>query len=201
MNSDPRFARVRVRKALSALTSAGISAVRVAEAAQHLARARAALDAITEAFLADHARLAADFAVINVGPLKTAHREIALRALSTALMRVSGASYRPRFHRLESLFEAIMAGDFRARTLCGCRVGPAPKAKAAFGPATLLISREGVRKSDGTVKQKPERTIGRSALMEAKLADASVAGNLGNSVQFAEKRQSTTLDEAASGSA
>ena len=62
-------------------------------------------------------------------------------------MLVSGRAYRPRFERLEALFDPILAGTFSgARTLCGCRIGRAPKARAVFGPATLLIAREPGRK-------------------------------------------------------
>jgi hypothetical protein len=61
---------------------------------------------------------------------------------------VSGKAYRPRFERLETLFDSIVAGSFAgARTLSGCRIGRAPKAQAVFGPATLLIAREPGRRN------------------------------------------------------
>ena len=56
MNEDPRFARIRIRQAMPALEAAGLSAVRIVQAAKHLARAREALDAGTETFLARHVR-------------------------------------------------------------------------------------------------------------------------------------------------
>jgi len=203
MNGDSRFTRVRIRKALPGLEAAGIPALKVAEAAQHLARARGALDAMTEAFLADHARLARDFALIDSGALKAAHREIGLRALSTALMRLSAADYRPRFHRLESLFDTILAGDFAARTLCGCRVGPAPKATAAFGPATLLITRERARTSVRKAGEKNERQTEPSETIEAGLADAcalTAAPELSDSAKPLTKKVSKTANILSNGS-
>jgi len=148
MNEDSRFARVRLRKALPTLEAAGVSPRRIAEAARHLARAREALEAATQAFLAQHARLeGGDFALLDAAALARPNRETGLRALSSVLMLVSGSAYRPRFKRLEALFDSITGGTFNgARTLCGCRIGRAPKARAVFGPATLLIAREPGRK-------------------------------------------------------
>jgi len=46
------------------------------------------------------------------------------------------------------LFDSIIGGTFAgARTLSGCRIGRAPKARAVFGPETLLIARESPRKA------------------------------------------------------
>ena len=144
MNEDSRFARARLRKALPMLEAAGVSARRIAQAARHLARAREALEAATKAFLAAHSRLeSGDFALLDAVALGRADRETGLRALSAVLMLVSGRTYRPRFERLENLYDSIKAGTFtNARTLCACRIGRAPKARAVFGPATLLVTRE-----------------------------------------------------------
>jgi tRNA(Ile)-lysidine synthase len=146
MNEDSRFARVRIRKALPELEAAGIPTQRIAEAARHLGRARESLDAATQEFLGRYARFECDFALIDGAALAEADREIGLRALAAALMRHAKVSYRPRFERLEGLFDAIRSGDFAGRTLEGCRIGKAPKARALFGPATLLIAREGSRR-------------------------------------------------------
>jgi tRNA(Ile)-lysidine synthase len=147
MNDDPRFARTRMRALLPALKAAGLAPSRLAEAAAHLARGRDALDAATDAFLRDHARFdAGGDALLDARALASVATEIGLRALASVLMRVSGAPYRPRFVRLERLFQAVIAPDFRrARTLLGCRVGPAPRERRPFGPGTLLIAAEGPR--------------------------------------------------------
>ena len=171
MNEDGRFARARLRKMLPALEAAGVPTTRIAQAARHLARAREALDAATKSFLAGHARFGGDFAQMDGAALAAAHREIGLRALSAVLMRVSGAAYRPRFERLEALFDAIVAGSFMARTLSGCRVAVAPKARATFGPATLLITRERERKSAGGPGKpglKPPKAAGSQGKMPKK---------------------------------
>ena len=158
MNEDSRFARARMRKALPTLEAAGVPVRRIAEAARHLSRARQALEAATSAFLAAHARVEpGDFALLDAAALARADSETGLRALSTILMAVSGKTYRPRFERLETLFDSINGGTFAAaRTLCGCRIGHAPKARAFFGPATLLVVRESPRRiklSDGDKKR------------------------------------------------
>lgn len=158
MNGDVRFARVRIRQALPELDAAGVSAQRIAEAAGHLARAREALEEVAEQFLETHARFTDDFALLDAAALGRVHREIGLRVLCTALMRVSGAAYRPRFERLEALFDAMMGDRFAARTLMGCRIGKAPKVRATLGEGTLLIARAPARKTGLSVNgNKPAR--------------------------------------------
>ena len=56
MNSEARFARSRIRHLMPALEAAGLAPSRIADAANHLARARAALELATEAVLARAAR-------------------------------------------------------------------------------------------------------------------------------------------------
>ncbi len=159
MNDELRFARTRIRVLLPALEAAGVAPYRIAQAATHLQRAREALDWDTETFLATHTRFDADGgAFLDAAALGNTQREIGLRALSRILMRVSGKTYRPRFERLMRLFDALSKRNFsKACTLHGCRIGRAPKAKAAFGPATLIIARERPRRSSERVPAMNER--------------------------------------------
>ena len=143
MNADPRFARVRVRNIRPALEAAGLSAARIADAATHLDRARTALESVSGAVMARACRPDASGMLVDRRALVAAPREIGLRTLATVLMVVSGAAYRPRFERLETLFDIICRNALTAgRTLHGCRIAPAPRGKAVFGPATLLVRPE-----------------------------------------------------------
>jgi tRNA(Ile)-lysidine synthase len=143
MNDDPKFARVRLRKMLPQLAELGLSTTRIADAASHLSRAREALDSMTDGLLSRASRFNGQAAVLDPLRLKTAPREIGLRALASVLSRVSGEPYRPRFERLERLFDSILAGTLGGgATLHGCRVGPAAREDAVFGSATLTIARE-----------------------------------------------------------
>lgn len=124
MNADLRFGRVRVREALAGL---GVSVERIAAAAAHLDRARAALEEVTEAVL--HRACRPDKAgaiLVEAAALTAAPREIGLRALAKLLMAVSGQVYRPRFERLERLFDSLVNGHLGAGcTLHGCKIAPA----------------------------------------------------------------------------
>jgi len=169
MNQDPRFARVRIRHVLPALEEAGVSTERIAQAAKHLARAREALDAATAEFLARHARFApGGQAFLDGAALSAEPREIGLRALSAILMRVSGKTYRPRFERLERLYDEL--GHPAALTLSGCRIGQAAKESCHFGTATLEIRRETPRRPS-TLGNAPARKKPRpeTAMADAKL--------------------------------
>jgi tRNA(Ile)-lysidine synthase len=145
MNADPRFARVKLRRAAADLAELGLTPKRLADAATHLARARFALENVMERWLAAHCRMDGRHALLDAASLTALPDEIGLRALAHVLGAVSGQAYRPRFERLERLHAAILAGGAKA-TLHGCRIGPAPKRDAIFGPGTLTIMREPPRK-------------------------------------------------------
>lgn len=148
MNADPRFARVRIRQAWTELEGLGLTPPRIAAAAQHLARARDALDDATIEFLDGACRFECERVILDGARFVAAAPEIGLRALAHILARVSGESYRPRFERLERLYRSICDGEIKmARTLHGCRIGRAPKASAVFGPFTLIVAREPRRRA------------------------------------------------------
>lgn len=143
MNADPRFARVRIRRAWPELAALGLTPGRLVEACGHLARARAALEVAAEAVVARACRPHADGVLIDPVALSQAPPELALRSLAGVLMLVSGNPYRPRFDRLQSLFTAVATGSLGGgRTLHGCRIAPAPKQARLFGSVTLLIQQE-----------------------------------------------------------
>jgi tRNA(Ile)-lysidine synthase len=148
MNSDPRFARARLRAAWPALESVGLSTERIAAAARHLARARAALEHDAAELLARASRCTAEYALLDGAQLAVAPEEVGLRSLARLLMRVSGRAHRPRFERLYRLFAAICAdGLATGGTLHGCLIRPAARKDAQFGSRTLRISREAPRRA------------------------------------------------------
>ena len=146
MNADPRFGRVRIRAAWGQLSEIGLTAARLADAARHLARARAAMDDMTAGFLQRGVRWDDTGAFLDPLRLKMLPREVGLRALASVLSRVSGEEYRPRFESLERLFDSILGGTLAGgATLHGCIVAPAAVRDQIFGSATIAISRETAR--------------------------------------------------------
>ena len=155
MNQDMAFDRVRMRGLAATLAGAGLSAERIAAAAAHLARARVALEQVTDAVLARAVRPAdrKGGLLVDGAALTAAPREVGLRALAAVLMAVSGAPYRPRFEALERLFDTITGGTLgRGATLAGCRIGPAGKTLrgAAKDGNLLLVCREALRAGSRT---------------------------------------------------
>jgi tRNA(Ile)-lysidine synthase len=143
MNADTQFGRVRVRNVLPVLEEAGVGIGRIADAAEHLGRAREALDTVRDAILSRACRPASEGILVDPRALTAAPRELGLRALAAVLMAVAHAEYRPRFERLEALLDAIGSGAAGAgRTLHGCKIARAPRRLAKFGTGTLLIRRE-----------------------------------------------------------
>ena len=147
MNSEDRFARTKIRNLAGALAAAGLHPERIAGAADHLARAREALDLVTDAVLARAVKPGNGVLLVDPVALAAAPRDVGLRALARLLMNVSGAPYRPRFEALERLFDRMAGGTLAGgATLSGCRIGPAPRRHQAFGPQTLVLTRETARK-------------------------------------------------------
>jgi len=147
MNTDPRFARSRLRAAWPQLTALGLLPTRIADAARHLGRAREALETITAEFLQRGVRHQSGAALLDPIRLKLLPREIGMRSLATLLCLVSGEEYRPRFESLERLFDSIVGAELNGgATLHGCIVAPAPVRDQVFGTATLTISREAERR-------------------------------------------------------
>jgi tRNA(Ile)-lysidine synthase len=157
MNAEERFARVRVRKAWSALEGAGLSKQRLAAAASHLARAREALESVTEAVIVRACRRWKDGVQLDRDALVSAPREIGLRALAQLLMIVSGQPYRPRFERLERLFDRLATDSIGGgSTLHGCRVFFVPKKDGAFDGKSLAIVPENTpRRANGPKSRAP----------------------------------------------
>lgn len=158
MNADARFARVRVRLAWPQLAPLGLTPERLVETAEHLGRARQALEVVAKAVLARTCQPSRDGLAVDPVALASAPPELGLRALASILMAVSKNPYRPRFDRLAPLFAAVTEGTLGGgRTLHGCRIGPAPKAERPFGPATLLVKAEKGR-TGREGKKKPRDT-------------------------------------------
>lgn len=148
MNGEERFARVRLRNVMPHLHAAGVTRARIAAAAAHLTRAREALDTVTAAVLVRCAHPMADGFQIDSVALTAAPREVGLRALSQILMQVSEQAYRPRFERLERLYDRLAAGQLGGgATLHGCRIAPIPAKRGVFGAGTLAIARETRRRA------------------------------------------------------
>jgi len=148
MNDDTRFRRSALRQHRQVLDALGLTASRLADTADHLARARDALDEVTIAVLARSCRLEGRTALLAREALVAAPREVALLALARMLMAVSGNTYRPRFERLERVFAWLENGSLsRGCTLHGCHIGRAPKRTAIFGEETVLIAPEPPRRT------------------------------------------------------
>jgi tRNA(Ile)-lysidine synthase len=147
MNTDTRFNRARIRSAWPQLRGLGLTPERIADAAAHLARARLALEEMTDGFLLRGVRFSGSGAALDPTRLKMVPREVGLRALACVLSRVSGEEYRPRFDSLERLFDSIARGSLAGgATLHGCIVAPAAAPDRVFGSATVTILREPPRK-------------------------------------------------------
>ncbi|MGE3333325.1 MAG: tRNA lysidine(34) synthetase TilS [Rhodospirillaceae bacterium] len=140
-NQNGAYARARFRAAREMLEREGLSTDRLLATADHMRRARAALDHYVGALL----REACAWDKYGVGrvslqALAAAPEEIGLRALAAILQIASGQVYRPRFERLQRLYDSLRGGAWRDATLHG--------ALLQRDGETLIVIREAAQIAD-----------------------------------------------------
>lgn len=121
-NDDLHFDRVRARAALPVLAGLGLGPERLAKTAAAMARARAALEAVTAdlAVRAVRPQPAGDV-LLDPAELRDAPEELQLRLLAGTLAWVAGARYRPRLAILAAAADAVCGGRVgHGLTLHGC---------------------------------------------------------------------------------
>lgn len=121
-NKSDNFARVRLRKSLTALEAEGLSSKRLAVTAERLDRARSALDNIAEkAQISAALNIDTTRIVYKVEALRPWPEEIILRVLIQSMKTLRPAGdHLPRMEKIESLFRDFMnPAPFTKRTLGG----------------------------------------------------------------------------------
>jgi len=123
-NDNPKFDRVKIRQMAAVLTSLGLTPQRLFDTAAHMARAKLALDAQTEAFFQSSSKLYVTGCIeLDAADFLRLPQEIACRALADVLQYVGVSAYPPRFEALMAVYEAVQAGELRrGRTLNGCKL-------------------------------------------------------------------------------
>ena len=120
-NSDQRFERARMRTGSDALAKLGLTHEALARSARRLKRARAAIDELTERFLAEHGAMSeAGYGLIARDALLAAPEEIALRALARVVGSVGGRAKPLQLAKLEALLASLAETrkhDLHARRL------------------------------------------------------------------------------------
>ena len=108
-NDNPRFTRVKARRALAALAPLGITGATLSETISHLAAARQVL-VRTTADLAAGMQDPYGALRIRLDVLAALQAEIARRLLAQAIRWVGGAGYPPRGAQLDALQQRLAKG-------------------------------------------------------------------------------------------
>lgn len=122
-NANEDFERVRVRNLMHQLESLGLTAEKLALTAKRMRRARHALEAETQTFMASAATLHnAGFCQMEFAALSQAPQEIALRALICVLQAVGGNARPPELAKVENLYTGLFERQEKSATLAGCHL-------------------------------------------------------------------------------
>lgn len=121
-NSNPAFARARIRAMSSVLASEGLTPARLAATAGRMARAREALEQTVSALFDKAGQLlpAEGVVCLQVEELLAAPQEIALRLLARAVTVAAGRCYPPRFEQTQRLYNELSKNTRTGWTLSGC---------------------------------------------------------------------------------
>lgn len=119
-NQDPSYDRVKMRHKKADLADLGLTAARLAQTADNMARARDSLLYFMQQWLNDHAQLDPSGAcILQKVALDLPALDVVLRGLCRIGQVVGGQVYPPRFDRLANLHDQLCAGQ--DATLMGCR--------------------------------------------------------------------------------
>jgi len=124
-NSDPRFARSRLRELAPVLAEAGVTAERLARLATAMTVARTAFDGFVAIWLDAHAEIGPGGSMtVDRLALNAAPALLRDRLVERILRAVGGSGYPPRSERLARLVAWVGEDPVspRARTLAGCRI-------------------------------------------------------------------------------
>jgi tRNA(Ile)-lysidine synthase len=190
-NFDRRFERARVRGSAEALAALGLTPEALALSARRLRRAREALDAAAQDFLAANSEMSeAGYAVIDRDALGSVPQEIALRALARLIAAVGGTEDSLRLAKLEALLAVLVENPSKAHTLGRCRIQPFSGRLGIFrevrrqglpvvglrpGERTLWDNRFKIELSGEETEPVTVRALGEQGLREMRDRDALLA--------------------------
>ena len=137
-NENLMFDRIKMRKAMPALSVLGLQSARLAEVAQHLAEARVALDALADDW-AERSLTEVAGTVLIHGDLWRAPLETQRRLLQRVILWIAPAAYSPRGGQASNLIQALTAN--RPATLAGCRFLSEPNGLRAVREAKAAARR------------------------------------------------------------
>ncbi len=121
-NTDQGFERVRVRRALAGLDAAGVAPAMIATSVGRIARAVAALEAMTDDLQRRALKLHdGAYAEIDAAAFGAAPAELRLRLLQRVVRWFGGGGHAlPKLQRLEALEQRLAVEEHAAATLGGC---------------------------------------------------------------------------------
>ena len=137
-NDDPRFERVRVRRALETFADAGIDPERLARSIANLRDVRSAVAEHLADWAGAHFRQQNGDLLVDAADLAALPRDFARRALSAALRWVSGSDGAPR---AEAVLRTLAANRPAALTIHGCLVTFGDSVRVSREPAAAARAR------------------------------------------------------------
>ena len=115
-NQDTKFLRNNLRNLLSQVEDKELIDKRVVQTTKHFARARDFLIKETDNIYNKLVNIKADALEIELAEFKKLHEEIALRLLVRIFQEIGGKAYKPRFEKLEALYQKLLTDQIQKST-------------------------------------------------------------------------------------
>ncbi len=126
-NKNEKFKRVKLRNMLEQFEDEDILIKRLSQTAKHMIRARSYIEQQVELSLKDLIIKEQDIIKLNMQIFAKTHPEIALRVLLKIIKIIAKDAYKPRFVKLERLYDDLLASSYKGATLYGCIFGKKDK--------------------------------------------------------------------------
>ncbi|MCE3233128.1 MAG: tilS [Rickettsiaceae bacterium] len=122
-NQNTKYARVNVRKFIETSGEPELLVNRLVETTTNMQRSR---NYIEHMIIQDMANVASfqpeGYCIIDIDTFRKLHEESAYRILAKTIKQIGGEYYKPRFEKLQNLYENLVSNKFTDCTLGGCNI-------------------------------------------------------------------------------
>jgi tRNA(Ile)-lysidine synthase len=156
-NQNDKYARVNVRRFIENADEPELLVNRLVDTAENMRRSRDFIEKTVMQMMADVADIRPEgYCVIDIPKFLRLHEEAAYRILADVVKKIGGEYYRPRFEKLQNLYDNFKQKEFDDCTLGGCSIYASQKKDES---GFVFVTREMADIADDVPVQNSEKFI------------------------------------------